>query len=118
MADRLFPGQDPVGREFRITRFGPPETVRVVGVVADTRQGRASAPEPEVSLPYAQDSWSYLNLVVRGRRTTPEALQAAVAGAVRAVDPSRPTFANMRMDEAARSDMQEPRFGATLLAIF
>jgi ABC-type antimicrobial peptide transport system permease subunit len=118
LADRVFAGQDPIGRELRLTRFGPPQTARVVGVVADTRQGRAAAPEPEVSVPYAQDSWGYFNLIVRGRRTTPEALHAAIGAAVRAVDPARPTFAQMRMEEAAERDLRQPRFGATLLALF
>jgi putative ABC transport system permease protein len=53
LADRLFPGADPIGREVTLTRFGPPERARVVGVVANTRLSRVAAAEPELSVPYA-----------------------------------------------------------------
>jgi putative ABC transport system permease protein len=118
-ANRFFPGQDPVGREVRLSTFGPPQLLRVVGVVGDVRHGgRTKDVEPDVFLPYAQNSWGYMNFVVRGRQTTPAALKAAISQAVRAVDPARPTFSQMELLQSAEADVAQPRFGAALMSLF
>lgn len=119
LAQRYFPGEDPIGREIRLIPFGPPVVARVVGVTGDVRHGgRTQAVEPDLYLPFAQNSWGYMNLLVRGRRTTPAALQVAINRAVLAVDPARPTFNPTTLAERAEGDLAEPRFGATLLSLF
>ena len=118
-AERFFGAADPVGRTLTLTAFGPPKTLRVVGVVGDVRHaGRTKPAEPDVFIPHTQDPWTYMNFVVRGERTSPEALKAAVARAVRAVDPALPTFAAMTMTDLADNDVAQPRFGATLMSLF
>ena len=119
LAEQWFPGEDPVGRELHFSPFGPPVTVRIVGVVGDVRaEGRGKAPGPEVYLPYAQQTWGYFNFVVRGERTTTDALLATIERTVRAIDPVRPTFAAMPLEPAAESDASTPRFGAALMGMF
>jgi predicted permease len=118
-AARFFPGVDPVGREITLSAFGPPKPLRVVGVVGDVRHGgRTEDVEPDVFLPYAQNSWGYMNLVVRGRQTTEAALQGALERAVRAVDPARPVFSPIVLADAANNDVAQPRFGAVLMSLF
>ena len=118
-AARFFGTADPVGRTLTLATFGPPKSIRVVGVVGDVRHaGRTKAAEPDVFLPHTQESWTYMNFVVRGDRTTPEALKAAVGRAVRAVDPALPIFSQMTMTDLADSDVAQPKFGATLMSLF
>ena len=121
LAGRYFPGEDPVGRDVRLTPFGPPVVLRVIGVVDDVRNGGRQQPaEPEVYLPYAQYAgWSYMNVVVRGAPATPPAtLIAAIRGAVREADPVRPTFAAGSLADAAERDVAQPRFSALLMLAF
>jgi putative ABC transport system permease protein len=118
-AARFFPGRDPVGREVELSAFGPPQRLRIVGVVADVRHaGRTADVQPDLFLPYAQNSWGYMNLVVRGRQTTPAALLAAINRAVLAVDPARPTFSQGELITTAESDIVQPQFGAVLMSLF
>jgi predicted permease len=119
LAERWFPGEDAVGKEIALTTWGPPSVVRVVGVTADVRHGgRTEATTPDVFLPYAQQSWGYMNIVVRGQRTTTTALLAALDRAVHAEDPSRPTFAAAVLEEMTDADVAQPKFGAALMGLF
>jgi putative ABC transport system permease protein len=119
LAARYFAGQDPVGRDLTLATFGPPQTLRVVGVAGDVRNaGRTKGVNPDVFLPHAQNPWSYMTLVVRGSRTTPAALQATITRAVLAVDPARPTFSPMALADVAEGDASQPKFGATLMSLF
>jgi putative ABC transport system permease protein len=116
---RFFPGEDPIGREVRLFGRQAP-AVRVVGVIADVRNaGRNADATPDIFLPYAQNSWGYMNFVVRGRAGAEAApLIAAIRRAVHEVDPARPTFTEQPLARHVDLDVAEPRFGATLLAAF
>jgi putative ABC transport system permease protein len=118
LAERYFGSGDAVGRELEMQTFGPPARFLIVGVAGDVRQGgRTKGVEADVYLPHSQHSWGYMNIVVRGRGTNAAALQATLERAVRAVDPSRPTFSPTNLAEFVDGDVRQPRFGATLMGL-
>jgi putative ABC transport system permease protein len=88
MADRLWPGRDPIGRRLS---FGPigPNTVwfRVIGVVGDMRrQGPETAPVPQVFETLAQNPARRAILLVRTSTVAPLDLAPRIREVVQAID--------------------------------
>jgi predicted permease len=121
LAERLFPGQDPIGRRvFCCNKY--PKTL--VGVAADVRAGGPAQPvEPEFYLPLAQLddaawSWTRRNVFVVARTDgDAAALGPAVRRVVASVNPEVPVFSPMTMDERMARTVQTERFNTMLLAI-
>lgn len=115
MAWRVWPGQSPIGKRFRVI-FSP--VVTVVGVVADTRNDAIrEAPRPEFYLSDLQEPLAHMNVIVDAGG---DAAMAAdlLRGALRAEDPSIPA---RRIDSMARliSDAAGvPRLASMLLGAF
>lgn len=119
LARRLFGTADAVGRDLVLTTWGPPVTLRVVGVVGDVRQdGRRADVHQDVYQPYAQVGFSYLNLMVRSDRAEPEAMVATIRRVVLSLDAQRPIFDYGSMAERAGMDVQSERFAAALMGVF
>jgi predicted permease len=91
LAERLWPGQDPVGRRLKVDPFRPTEPWRaVVGVVGDVRAQGPRAPAPiTVYVPHAFESLGAMTIVMRSAGT-----MATLPGTARAVvsrlDPQLP----------------------------
>jgi putative ABC transport system permease protein len=102
LADRLFPGVDPVGRMIDVPGWEGTQR-EIIGVLADVRAQSLTQPTgPEVYLPLLQATAFTKHLVVR-TRVDPMTLAPAVQGALRAVDPtvaieSVKTFAQIRTE--------------------
>ncbi|MGH7541687.1 MAG: FtsX-like permease family protein, partial [Gemmatimonadota bacterium] len=117
LADRHFPGEDPVGRRLRIQD----EPREIVGVVADVRQFALDRPaEPVLYLPLAQaprwlTSNAYLVLRAAG---DPAALARGARATVRGVDPRIPVSEVRTMERVIGENVAEPRFRTTLLVAF
>src|SRR5262249_26254018 len=63
-AKRYLPGQDPIGQTFKEPNSPP---VSIVGVVADVMNSDFDDKhEPQIYNPYAQDTWPWMNIVIRG----------------------------------------------------
>jgi putative ABC transport system permease protein len=89
LASRHFPGQDPIGRRFRLAR-GNPDLWTVVGVVADVKNFETiDTATPQAYVPFAQQPRRAMTVVVR-TAGEPDALSATVRGAVAAIDPREP----------------------------
>jgi putative ABC transport system permease protein len=89
LAERAWPGEDPLGRH--LVRAGiagaKPVTLTVVGVAGNTMDAGYSAPSGEVVyLPYSQASAPRLSIVVDGRGATATAV-AGIRRALRRTDP-------------------------------
>jgi putative ABC transport system permease protein len=85
LADRLWPGEDALGK--RLHRVQPSEPLEVVGVVTNTVDGGYNAAMGEtVYVPFEQVSIGRLSLVFRPRGGE-EAARAAVRRALEAADP-------------------------------
>jgi putative ABC transport system permease protein len=98
LAERLWPGQDPLGRRLRsgLEEMGPEEWITVVGVVEDFRQNDLDAPPAaELYRPLAQARRSVsVGLLVRTEKDAANRLQE-VRELVRAIDPQVPlTYAS------------------------
>ncbi|MDD2763411.1 MAG: ABC transporter permease [Opitutaceae bacterium] len=118
MADLCWPGQDTLGRRFRLWRDGP--LVEVVGVTPTGKYYMLSEqPRPFAYLPLAQDYITPITLVVR-TAAAPAGMLHTVQETVAALDPHLPVYNMRTMDEHLRSSMfalLPMRLGALLAGI-
>ena len=117
MARLHFPGENPIGRRLTITK-GPPTSREIVGIVGDVRHTHLSGePTAEVYVPFRQQPWSSMALVVR-TSSDPLGLAAAVRGQIRAIDPDQPVSDVKEMEAYLAASVSQPRFNALLLTVF
>jgi len=120
LAQRYWPGRDPVGS--RLT-FGDPTDsatswMTVVGVVGDVRQDGAVSPAyPQIYVPFAQLSNRSVVVALRTGRN-PLALAAPLKRALAGVDPSLALSEVTTMEQRVASTLARPRVNAALLAGF
>ena len=89
---RLFGGADPIGRRVKVPVPGFDRWMTVVGVVGHIRHDRVDEDaRPQIYFPFEQRAQDRMALVVR-TRTDPSAIGAALAGAIRSVDPEQPVY--------------------------
>ena len=115
MAEKYWPGADPLGRYF--TLRGDTSHITVVGIVADVREGRLDR-APELQL-YRPIELGPLNaaLVVRGT-LPPSTLTARLTEAVRAVAPGQPVYNVRMMEQVIRASVLPRRTNTMLIALF
>jgi putative ABC transport system permease protein len=89
MARRFFPNREPIGERLKFGA-GERDTLEIIGVVADVKNDDLEEQaDPAVYVPYAQQPWGTMNLIVYAQQD-PAQLAAAVRGAVRALDRNLP----------------------------
>ncbi|MFL6246310.1 MAG: ABC transporter permease [Thermoanaerobaculia bacterium] len=122
-AKRHWPGQDAIGKQFKVAFFDR----TIVGVVGDVRvRGLERTSEPQIYLPYKQVADGSLigfvpkELVVRSTGD-PDALVAPIRDIVRRVDPEQPV-SNIRtfdtiLDEETASRVTQVRLLSAMAAI-
>ncbi len=116
LAQKLWPGQDPIGRRLRTDRDGPWMTV--VGVVADVRrQGPDRAPIAQLFRPFAQRPSRGFALVVR-TAGDPASLIATVRSAAQEIDRGVPEFSISTLERNMRQQTAPQRFNTSLLGAF
>jgi putative ABC transport system permease protein len=121
LADRFFPGENPVGQRLSIDPddTGAGRLFEVIGVVARVKMRGF---DQISSLPLAYFSQSQVertNYVLMVRtQGAPAALEKSVRGAVAAVDPTQPTFDVRPMLERVEETWAAPRFISLLLLVF
>jgi putative ABC transport system permease protein len=115
LAQRLFPGENPLGRRIQIVPWLNRGFREVIGVVGDVKQStQADPPQPQIYVPSRQSPWFFTLLLVRaGPNVTVPALQAAV----RRADPTL-SMAAGTLDDAVAGTAAQPRLRALLFAIF
>jgi predicted permease len=124
LAERLFPGMDPIGRRIawtgQVLEFIPVtgDWRTVVGVVGDTRDsGLDSAPTPTVFQPFAQEEIFGAALVLR-TQGEPGLLQPQVVRTIRELDPQQ-IVENVATLEQVRDETVAPRrVNAMLISSF
>jgi putative ABC transport system permease protein len=118
-AERLWPGEDPIGKRFQYVGGGP-STPTVVGVVDDARVSQLHAEAgPQVYLPIQDQPQNYLALVAQGVDGDDVSyLLAGIREAVRAVDPSLPVHAAQPMDVVIGTAVAPRRVNTALLGAF
>jgi putative ABC transport system permease protein len=119
MARRLWPGQDAVGRRFRLGDLEAGPWITVVGISGDAlyRDLEASERRPLAYVPHAFRSDRAMTLVMRAAAGSPPTA-AMLRDAVARIDRDVPVPAVRRLDEVVSGELAERRFQATLCASF
>ncbi|MFC1500402.1 ABC transporter permease, partial [Candidatus Zixiibacteriota bacterium] len=119
MADRFFPGEDPIGKRINYGDYDNESSwVTIVGVVGSVRHFNLDlAPEPEVYLHFHQDPWVFMSIVARSS-SDPSALLPSMRQAVLAVDPDQPVYSLSTLEEVLDDNLADTRFLSLLLEIF
>src|SRR5215470_17158809 len=132
MAERYWPGEDPIGKRLR---RGMPETstpwMTVVGVVDDVKLGpRDAETMPQVYQPVTQtvasegvfaavgelsaaDGW-----IVLRTRMAPEQMESTLRATVRRIDPQLPLYQLQTMEHAISKSETPRRFNTVLISSF
>jgi putative ABC transport system permease protein len=123
MARQYWPGEDAVGKRFKI---GDPDSpvpwIMVVGIVADVRQmGMDAQVKAEMYLPYRQMTthsfFAPRDLVVR-TSVEPMSVVTAARREIHAIDPDQPVSNIRTMEGVLDEEIGQRRLRMTLVAIF
>jgi predicted permease len=124
LADRLFPGEDPVGQRVAWTgdvlRFTPisGDWRTIVGVVGNTRDGGLDAePRAVMYMPFAQELAMGGGLVIRADSNV-GALTAAATRIVRRIAPGAPIENVMTVAQIKDQSVSPRRLNAALISLF
>jgi predicted permease len=116
LAQRLWPGENPIGRRILVGDSKRPyEVIGVVGQAQLTTLGRE--PEPAMYYHYRQFPWTSLTIAVRAHGD-PRSLERTVRSSVASLDPRLPLFEVRTLDELVNRAAATPRMNAALLALF
>jgi predicted permease len=88
-ATRLWPGQDPIGKRFRLydDKDKASDWITVVGIAADlVQEVQENDPRPLLFVPYRQEGWSSISLVVESAADPLQAMRTTV----QSLDPELP----------------------------
>jgi putative ABC transport system permease protein len=116
-AERLYPGEDPIGKELRI---GPPDWPwrTIVGVVGDARHAGLDVPQTlQLYLPHAQLTDNMMVLAVR-TSVPPASVAAAVRRAIWSVESQAPISNVVAMDRMIVASTGQRRFALVLFGTF
>lgn len=117
LAERYWPGQDPVGRQLAL-RDEPTGQVTIVGVVGDIRHWGLDETElPQIYRPQAQDEHIFNTLVAR-TAGQPMLLARAVTEAVWAVDPQQPVWKVRTLESLIDRSVRGRRFVLQLMLAY
>jgi putative ABC transport system permease protein len=122
-AERLWPGDDPVGKQFHIGALARPP-VQVVGVVGDVRGvSLDQSPSPTVYLPYWQSvippGVNSMDLVLVARTTAdPLIVSSSLRGLIHDMDRELALPAFRTMDDVVTDSFGQRRFQMALVLLF
>jgi putative ABC transport system permease protein len=116
VADRYWPGQNPIGRHLANSR----DMIQreVVGVVADVKFNALNvASSEEMYLPLEQIPWPTTTLIVRSA-ANPEALVSAVRAKIAEIDPTLPISSIATMESVVATSVAQPRILSEFVGVF
>jgi len=119
LAQRLFPGTDPIGKRFSFGNEPARATwMTIVGVLADTKMyGLANPARLEVYVPFRQAASNGMVLLVKSGQE-PTALVSAIRGIVASIDQEQPIFRIATMQEVVNASVSTRRITLILLGLF
>jgi len=121
--ERLWPGEDPIGRQFHIGARTLP-AIQVVGVVGDVHGASLDrVPSPTVYVPYWQSvvppGVNSMDLVLVARTTSdPMAVSSSLRRLIRELDPQLALPAFRTMDDVVTNSLEQRRFQLALVLLF
>ncbi len=118
-ARKYWPGEDPIGRKIK---RGRPESknpwVTIVGIAGSASQlSLREESQPEIYVPYLQNTTPNFSLVVR-TASDPKTITGAIRKEVWATDKDLPVSNMKLMDELISNSTAQPRFYVILLTVF
>ncbi len=118
LAERFWPGQNPLGRRFRFATEAYADTVEVVGVARDADYVTLGEErQPYLYLAASQEDALSMTLLVRTLGSPQKAIPM-VRRTMRALDPMLPILRTAIGSELLAESLWTPRLGASLLAFF
>jgi len=124
LADRLFPGEDPMGKRIawtgEVLKFSPisPEWRTIVGVVGNTQDGGQDAPpRPVVFMPFAQELAMGGVIVIRADSNVAN-LAPAATRIVRRIAPTAPIQGVLTVKQVKDQSVAPRRLNAALVSSF
>jgi putative ABC transport system permease protein len=113
-ARHFWQGQDPLGKLIKVEE----DWSQVVGVVGDVRQhSPAQPPPPSIYVPYAQDPWPFMSLVVR-TKSDPAVANKLLETAIGSVDKEVPLYGVSAMSDVVARSLSARRWRMLLLGLF
>jgi putative ABC transport system permease protein len=121
LADRIWPGEDPIGKQVRFWYSGiTPDSpwLDVIGVVGDVKHFGLDADAPAIAYFAASQAAPGSPLLAIRTAGDPAALTATVRERIRTVDPQIVLFDVRTMRSRVAESVAGPRFNLLLLALF
>lgn len=132
LADRYWPGEDPIGRHIRWgTRTMGFPWMTVVGVVGDVKQSRPDGPtRPQVYQPAVQNVASfgslaqpgdldgYTGAIVLRTAVPPSEMESSLLAIIRSIDPQLPLTHVQTLEDAVSRTEAPRRFNTSLISAF
>jgi putative ABC transport system permease protein len=119
LAKKYWPDEEALGK--RIVMGGmsdKPDWITIVGIVADIKHlSLDQDAKPEMYVPFAQNPYSTLTLVLRSAQDT-RSLISAVRREVQAIDPEQPIASVRTLNEVIADSVAPRRLSVVLLGIF
>ena len=118
MAERFWPGEDPIGR-----RFGSGDDTatwfQVAGVVGDIRSaGLVRAPLPEFYRTIQQSRGRAMTVLLKSAAADPATLMPQIRSVVESIDPTIPITSLRTLEDAVSSSVGQQRLVGSLTAFF
>lgn len=118
LADLLWPGQDPVGRQAILWRGQGNQKAEVIGVVGDMRErGLSEPPTLAVYLPIYGSGADHMYFAIHTSASR-EALVPMLRAALSTIDPALPLSEVETLDEIVSASTASRRFSVALLSGF
>ncbi|HEX5081828.1 MAG TPA: ABC transporter permease [Blastocatellia bacterium] len=115
LARRHFPNENPIGKHVYFLNASR----EIVGVIGATKFYSLSREvSPHIYLPYQQDNWWSMTLVVRAQSGDPMNLIPAIRHELAAINPDLPLHSIKLLEDSVTEWSASERFSTYLLAIF
>jgi putative ABC transport system permease protein len=116
LAAKMFPGEDPVGRQLRNSETGPPWTI--VALVGDVKHAALDEqPQPEMYVSTYQGSMMSPYVVLRTQGNAADMIDVVRAEA-RTIDRDLPIYSLQTMETVRSDSVAQRRFVLVLVGIF
>jgi putative ABC transport system permease protein len=117
MAEKFWPGEDPIGKHVKIS-WNDTREDEVIGVVADVRhENLATEPRAMTYWPHPRFPYNGMSIVIR-TSTNPSAVVNPVTSIIREQDPNLAVSSVRTMEDVVSNSVGERRLTMFLLAVF
>jgi putative ABC transport system permease protein len=117
-AQKLWPGEDPIGHRVRLGEADKGPWRTVVGVVGDVRHfSLHETPTLQMYAPQTQITDSFVVLTIR-TSVAADSLIPSVRGVLRELDPAVPVYETVRLEDVVARSIGERRFVMQMLGAF